>query len=255
MADRLVGKTVMVTGGLGGIGGAVLDLAVSEGAAAVVVADLDAGQVESAAEARRQGGATALAVPLDVTDEDSWASAIALVTKELGGVHVLVNNAGITNRRGVLETELEDWNRVLGVNLTGVFLGMKHAGAAMAAAGGGAIVNIASVGSHTGYRAASYAASKWGVRGLTRTAADELGPRGIRVNSVSPGFVATPLTAAAPNLVRSFSEATPLGRLCSPSDIAAAVIWMASDESAYVTGEDLLVDGGFMSNVVRDVRA
>ena len=120
---------------------------------------------------------------------------------------------------------------------------------------GGSIVNIASFASYTGYRAASYAASKWAVRGLTQTAADELGSRGVRVNSVSPGFVPTPLTENAPNLVRSFSDATPLGRTCEPADIAPAVVYLASDDSSYVCGHDLLVDGGFMSNTIRDVKA
>jgi 3alpha(or 20beta)-hydroxysteroid dehydrogenase len=177
------------------------------------------------------------------------------VRERLGRLDVLVNNAGITNRAGVLDTELADWTRVIQVNLTGVFLGMKHGGRAMVRDGGGTIVNIASFAAYTGYRAASYAAAKWGVRGLTQTAADELGPRGVRVNSVSPGFVPTPLTENAPNLVRSFSEATPLGRTCSPDDIAAAVLYLASDASSYVCGHDLLVDGGFMANAIRGVRA
>jgi 3alpha(or 20beta)-hydroxysteroid dehydrogenase len=255
MTPPLANRTILVTGALGGIGSAVVTRAIADGATGVVLADLDADGLAASADRLRQKGVDVLGLTLDVASEESWTAAIADVQERLGRLDVLVNNAGITNRFGVLDTELADWNRVLGVNLTGVFLGMKHAGRAMVADGGGTIVNIASFASYTGYRAASYAAAKWGVRGLTQTAADELGPRGVRVNSVSPGFVPTPLTANAPNLVRSFSEATPLGRTCSPDDIAAAVIYLASDASAYVCGHDLLVDGGFMANAIRGVRA
>jgi NAD(P)-dependent dehydrogenase (short-subunit alcohol dehydrogenase family) len=252
---RLENKTVLVTGALGGIGSAVVERALSEGAAALALADLDAELVATAAATLRGRGLSAHGVALDVASPGSWDAALDRVVREMGGVDVLVNNAGITNRAGVLDTEIEDWNRVLGVNLTGVFLGMKHVGAAMVGGRGGAIVNVASFASYTGYRAASYAASKWAVRGLTQTAADELGPRGVRVNSVSPGFVPTGLTANAPNLVRSFSEATPVGRTCSPAEVAAAVVWLASDDASYITGHDLVVDGGFMANTLRDVRA
>ncbi|WP_281246181.1 SDR family NAD(P)-dependent oxidoreductase [Nocardioides exalbidus] len=237
------------------MGSATVALAAREGAGTVVLADLDEARVEAAAAALRQSGVGAVGAVLDVASEPSWQALVARLEAEVGGVDALVNNAGITNRFGVLETALEDWDRVIGVNLTGVFLGMKHAGRSMVGNRGGSIVNIASFASYTGYRAASYAASKWAVRGLTQTAADELGARGVRVNSVSPGFVPTPLTENAPNLVRSFSDATPLGRTCEPADIAAAVVYLASDESSYVCGHDLLVDGGFMSNTIRDVRA
>jgi 3alpha(or 20beta)-hydroxysteroid dehydrogenase len=255
MSDRLKNKTVLVTGALGGIGSATIALSAREGAGTVVLADLDEDRVVAAAEKLRGEGVGAVGIALDVASEASWESLVSRLEREVGGLDVLVNNAGITNRFGVLDTQLEDWERVISVNLTGVFLGMKHCGRSMVDNRGGGIVNVASFASYTGYRAASYAASKWAVRGLTRTAADELGARGVRVNSVSPGFVPTPLTANAPNLVRSFSEATPLGRTCTPEDIAAAVVYLASDESSYVCGHDLLVDGGFMSNATRHVKA
>lgn len=255
MTDRLKNKTVLVTGALGGIGMATVALAAREGARVVVLADLDERRVVAAAELLRDEGVAALGVVLDVASEPSWESLVTRVEAEVGGLDVLVNNAGVTNRFGVLETTVEDWERVISVNLTGVFLGMKHGGRSMVGNRGGTIVNIASFAAHTGYRAASYAASKWGVRGLTQTAADELGAHGVRVNSVSPGFVPTPLTENAPNLVRSFSDAAPLGRTCVPEDIAAAIVYLASDESSYVCGHDLLVDGGFLSNTIRGVRA
>jgi 3alpha(or 20beta)-hydroxysteroid dehydrogenase len=255
MADRLEGRNVLVTGALGGLGYAVVERVLRDGASGVVLADVDGAELDECVAALRDSGANVRAARLDVTSEASWASAVEQAEAELGRVDVLVNNAGITCRDGVLGTSLEDWDRVVAVNLTGVFLGMKHLGAHMVAAGGGAVVNIASFASYTGYRAASYAASKWGVRGLTQTAADELGPQGIRVNSVSPGFVATPLTANAPGLVSSFADATSVRRPCAPEDIAAAVAWLASDDAGYVTGHDLLVDGGFSANTIRDVRA
>lgn len=251
---RLAGKRVMVTGAGGGLGGAIAERAVAEGASALVLADLAVETVAGRAEEIRGSGATALAVALDVADEESWIAALGRVGDEIGGVDVLVNNAGITHRAGILDTDLESWNRVIGVNQTGVFLGMKHVGALMAATGGGSIVNIGSFTSYTGYRAASYAASKWAVRGLTATAADELGPHGIRVNSVAPGFVATPLTANAPKLVESFAADSPLRRPCEPADIASAVAYLASDDAGYVTGQDLVVDGGVLANTIRHVR-
>ena len=180
MNDRLKNKTVLVTGAVGGIGYAATVMAAREGASTVVLADLDEAQVVAAAESLRNEGVSALGIVLDVASEESWAGLVTWLESEVGGLDVLVNNAGITNRFGVLETKIEDWDRVLSVNVTGVFLGMKHCGRSMAGNRGGSIVNVASFASYTGYRAAAYAASKWAVRGLTQTAADELGSLGVR---------------------------------------------------------------------------
>ena len=255
MTARLSGRNVLVTGAAGGIGTAVIDRVVAEGAAGVVVADVAAGGVKRLADRIAARGVLAVPIVLDVTDEHSWTSALDEVVERLGVVDVLVNNAGVTNRYGILDTALEDWNRVVSVNQTGVFLGIKHVAPIMISGRGGTIVNLGSFTSYTGYRAAAYAASKWAVRGITAVAADELGSRGVRVNSVSPGFVPTALTKDVPGLVRSFNQSTPLGRMCQPEDIAAAVVYLASDDSAYICGQDIVVDGGFMSNTLRHVRA
>ena len=253
--NRLDGRRVLVTGGRGGIGAATARLAAAEGAATVIVADIEVDHDAPLLQELRDLGAEAFATRLDVADESSWRSALEEAGDRAGGLDVLVNNAGITHREGVLTTDLESWDRVIAVNQTGVFLGMKHGARLMMDGGGGAIVNIASFTAYTGYRAFSYAASKWAVRGMTLAAADELGPHGVRVNSVSPGFVATPLTVNAPKLVQSFAADAPVGRMCEPEDIAGAVVYLASDASSYICGQDLVVDGGFMANSLRHVRA
>ncbi|HET8616838.1 MAG TPA: glucose 1-dehydrogenase [Actinomycetales bacterium] len=254
MSERMKGRNVLVTGAAGGIGTAIAERVAEEGAAAVVVADVDVDAVEPLADKIASRGLMVLPLVLDVTDEDSWTAGLREVVERVGGLDVLVNNAGVTHRFGILETALTDWQRVIAVNQTGVFLGIKHAAPLMIRGRGGTIVNIGSFASYTGYAAAAYAASKWAVRGLTAVAADELGSRGVRVNSVSPGFVPTPLTSDAAGLVRSFSASTALGRSCQPEDVAAAVVFLASDESSYICGQDLVVDGGFMANATRHLK-
>ncbi|MGO3146745.1 MAG: SDR family NAD(P)-dependent oxidoreductase [Leucobacter sp.] len=255
MTELLAGRRIMITGASGGLGSAIARTAAKANAEVLILADVNTEGTAALCAELIKSGTRAIPLALNVADEDSWAQAMSQVTAEAGGVDVLVNNAGITNREGVLDTKLEDWNRVIAVNQTGVFLGMKHAAELMVKDQGGAIVNIASFASYTGYQAVSYTASKWAVRGITQTAANELGPLGVRVNSVSPGFVNTPLTHNAPNLVRSFALEAPLRRECDPQDIADAVVFLSSAQSSYITGQDIVVDGGFMSNQARNLRA
>ncbi|WP_328773934.1 SDR family NAD(P)-dependent oxidoreductase [Streptomyces sp. NBC_00286] len=244
--DRLSGRVALVTGATGGIGEAIARRLAAEGAT-VVVTDLDADKCEKLAE-ELPGGA--LGLRLDVTDETAWETVVAEVTDRLGSLSVLVNNAGIASM-GTVETETrETWDRVIGVTQTGVWLGMKHGGPAIERSGGGSIVNIASIfGTVGGFGAQfSYHAAKGAVRLMTKNAALHWGGRGVRVNSLHPGFIETPLSRelwqGTPRLT-AMIEGTPLGRLGSTEEVAGAVAFLASDDAGFMTGSELYVDGGW----------
>ncbi|MEU0641206.1 SDR family NAD(P)-dependent oxidoreductase [Streptomyces umbrinus] len=246
MEARLAGKVALVTGATGGIGDAVVRRLAAEGAA-VVVTDVDADRCAKLAE-EVGGGAVGLA--LDVTDESAWESAVAHATAELGRLSVLVNNAGIA-AMGTVETETQEtWDRVIGVTQTGVWLGMKHGGAAIERSGGGSIVNVASIfGTVGGFGAQfSYHAAKGAVRLMTKNAALHWAERGVRVNSLHPGFIETPrsreLWRDTPRLA-AMLDGTPLGRLGTPEEVAATVAFLASDDASFMTGSELYVDGGW----------
>lgn len=243
---RLSEKVALVTGATGGIGEAIARRLAAEGAT-VVVTDLDAERCDKLA-GELPGGA--LGLRLDVTDESAWESAVAQVTDRLGSLSVLVNNAGIA-AMGTVETETrETWDRVIGVTQTGVWLGMKHGGPAIERSGGGSIVNIASIfGTVGGFGARfSYHAAKGAVRLMTKNAALHWGGRGVRVNSLHPGFIETPLSRelwqGTPRLT-AMIEGTPLGRLGTTEEVAAAVAFLASDDAGFMTGSELYVDGGW----------
>ncbi|WP_405572185.1 SDR family oxidoreductase [Streptomyces phaeochromogenes] len=246
MEPRLAGKVALVTGATGGIGDAVVRRLAAEGAA-VVVTDVDADRCAKLAE-EVGGGAVGLA--LDVTDESAWESVVARATAELGGLSVLVNNAGIA-AMGTVETETQEtWDRVIGVTQTGVWLGMKHGGPAIERSGGGSIVNVASIfGTVGGFGAQfSYHAAKGAVRLMTKNAALHWAKRGVRVNSLHPGFIETPrsreLWRDTPRLA-AMLDGTPLGRLGTPEEVAATVAFLASDDASFMTGSELYVDGGW----------
>lgn len=241
---RLAGKVAIVTGGARGIGAAEARLLASEGAA-VAILDMRDDLGEAIAAELAAAGGEALYRHLDVTSEPSWQQAVAAIEAWKGHIDILVNTAGI-NVRGPLGTvTLADWNQVLAVNLTGPMLGMKHVAPAMARAGGGAIVNITSNVSLIPSRGASYTASKWGLRGLSKTAALEFAAQKITVNTVCPGVVPTDLNRGQPYL-ETTAAATPLGRIATADEIAAAVLFLVSDEARFITGVDLAVDGGFV---------
>jgi len=186
---------------------------------------------------------------LDVTDEEAWAQLAGELDRTLGRTPLrgLINNAGVTHRAGIGQTERADWDRVLAVNLTGPMLGMRALAPLMA--DGSSIVNVGSVAGLTGHYTAAYTASKWGLRGLSRVAATEYGPRGIRVNTIHPGFIETDMTANAPEAMREAQlELTPLGRLGEADDVAGLAVFLISDASRYLSGADLPVDGGFVSS-------
>ncbi|MET3615716.1 NAD(P)-dependent dehydrogenase (short-subunit alcohol dehydrogenase family) [Rhizobium aquaticum] len=242
MSD-FAGKLVIVTGGARGQGAAEIRLFASKGAA-VIIADVLVDEGEALAAELTKEGKEARFIRLDVTDPASWAAVIDLAKSWKGRLDVLVNNAGIINRTLVETTSLEAWERVLRVNLTGSFLGIQAASPLMAETGGGAIVNISSNSGYSGHYDPAYTASKWGLRGLTKSAAMELAPKNIRVNAVCPGLVVTGLNAASPHL-KPMIGITPLKRAGKPEEIADLVFFLSSDASSFITGEDFVIDGGF----------
>ncbi|WP_240644091.1 SDR family NAD(P)-dependent oxidoreductase [Antribacter gilvus] len=240
--DGLAGRVAIVTGGARGIGEACVR-ALHGAGAHVVVADLldDVGKALAA-----DLGERAVFEHLDVTDEDDWSRVVGATTERLGGVDVLVNNAGIGDVGRVTSITRERWDAVIAVNLTGVFLGCRAVTPAMIAAGRGSIVNISSVEGLRGSAALhAYVASKFGVRGLTKSLAMELGPRGVRVNSVHPGFVMTDMTAS---MDPEYAH-IPLGRPAQPDDVARPVLFLAGDGSAYLSGTEVVVDGGMTAGI------
>jgi NAD(P)-dependent dehydrogenase (short-subunit alcohol dehydrogenase family) len=242
MSD-FVGKVAIVTGGARGQGEAEARLFASRGAA-VIIADVLVDEGEALAAELVKAGQEARFIRLDVTSPESWAAVIELAKSWKGRLDVLVNNAGIINRTLVETTPLEAWERVLKVNLTGAFLGIQAASGLMAESGGGSIVNISSNSGYSGHYDPAYTASKWGLRGLTKTAAMELAPKNIRINAVCPGLVVTGLNATSPHL-KPMIGMTPMKRAGKPEEIAELVFFLASDASGFITGEDFVIDGGF----------
>lgn len=215
---------------------------VAEGAKVVIGDILDD---EGAALAAELGDA-ARYVHLDVTDADQWAAAVNTAAEQFGLLNVLVNNAGIVALGKIGEFDMAKWQKVIDVNLTGTFLGMQAVVEAMRSAGGGSIINVSSI---EGLRGAPlvhpYVASKWAVRGLAKSAAIELGKDKIRVNSVHPGFIRTPMTKYFPDDMVT----APLGRPGQPEEVASFVVFLASDESSFATGSEFVVDGGLVTDV------
>lgn len=248
---RLENKQAIVTGGAGGIGRAS-SLALAAEGARVAVVDLDGTAAERVAEEIRAAGGEAIAIAADVSSEPDIERVVRETKAAFGGIDVVFNNAGIIRRTTAVETTVEEWDRVFGVNVRSIFLMCKHVVPVMAAAGGGSIVNTGSGwGLKGGGQAISYCASKGAVVNMTRALAIDHGPQGIRVNSVNPGDVNTGmLREEARQLGQAedgfLAEAAdrPLRRMGEPREIASAVVWLASDESSYVTGSALVVDGG-----------
>ncbi len=246
MAGRLSGKVALISGAARGMGESEARLFAREGAQ-VVLGDILEDQGRAAVENITQQGGSATFVPLDVTREQDWQRAVETVEQTYGRLDILVNNAGIVRMAPLDETSLEAWNEVIGVNQTGVFLGMKHAVPAMRRAGGGSIVNISSIAGLIGLpNIPAYQASKGAVRLLTKNAAVQYATDKIRVNSVHPGRIETPMTAPlAPERREMLLRLTPLGRDGTAEEVAYGVLYLASDESSYVTGTELVIDGGY----------
>jgi 3alpha(or 20beta)-hydroxysteroid dehydrogenase len=240
----LEGKTVIISGGARGMGAAEARLVAAEGGTAVI-GDVRMGEAQALAYEIEADGGRAVAVELDVTTEVGWER-IEAVAAELGGADALVNNAGVSQRVGILDGDREGWDRVLAINLTGCMLGIRAVAPGMRDRGHGSIVNVSSIAGLVAYSAAAYSASKWGLRGLTKVAALELGPLGIRTNSIHPGIIETPLIDdVVPQVRSSFASVTPLKRTGTSEEVAGLVAFLCSDASSYVNGAEIAVDGGF----------
>ena len=249
----LDGKVAIITGSARGQGAAEARLFAERGAKVMLTDVLDDEGEKTAASI----GASASYMNLDVTNEESWASVVAGTVEKFGKVNVLVNNAGIiTPAIETHETTLESYNKVINVNQVGVFLGMKSVVESMKTAGGGSIINIASIDGLTGmYGASAYCASKFAVRGMTKVAALELGKYGIRVNSLHPGGVQTKILAdinlTSDEAAEAF-KAIPIGRIGQPEEMATLAAYLASDDASYSTGSEFIADGGMTAGFSLD---
>lgn len=235
--SRLAGKVVVVTGAARGQGAAEVRALAAEGAVVVATDVLDFPAPPRVLQRR-----------LDVTDEDGWAALADWLRAGYGRVDALVNNAGVAARERLPEVSRAAWQRAFDINVTGPMLGIQALVPLMPP--GSSVVNICSVAAMSGHAAAAYTASKWALRGLTRSASLELGERGIRVNAVMPGLIDTPMMASAPP---AFTDAAlaeiPLGRVGRPEDVAPTVVFLVSDDSAYYNGAEIVIDGGLTAHV------
>lgn len=244
---RLDGKVALISGGARGQGAVEAKLFAGEGAKVVFGDILDAEGKAVEADIRQAGG-DATYIHLDVTQEADWEQAVATAVNTYGKLDILVNNAGILRRENIEETSKELWDTVLAVNATGVFLGTKHAIPAMRDAGGGSIVNISSVSGMIALGAPAYNASKGAVRVFTKVTAVHHAKDNIRCNSIHPGPIDTPMTQTSDTERRqAIMDAIPLGRYGSSEDIAYGVLYLASDEANFVTGSELVIDGGYIA--------
>lgn len=239
---RLDGKVAIVTGGASGIGEGIVDLFSKEGAI-VIAADINEAALEEASKKENVHG-----MKLNVASDEDWARIAKEIHERFGKIDILVNNAGISSEKPYAEIDYNDWEKMLAINGFGPFAGMKHVAPYMAEQHSGSIVNISSYTAQIGQGFNHYSASKGAVRAVSKAAATTFGRQGVRVNTLFPGIIETPMTAAlssSKELLGQLIKATPLQRLGKPEDIANAVLFLASDESSYVTGAELVIDGGF----------
>ncbi|SPY16017.1 SDR family NAD(P)-dependent oxidoreductase [Paenibacillus polymyxa] len=240
--NRLAGKIAIITGGGSGIGERMVDLFSEEGAV-VIAADINDQALERASNKTNVYG-----MKLDVSSDEDWKALSAEVNNKFGKIDILVNNAGITSEKGYQDIDLNDWYKLMSINGYGPFAGIKHVAPYMAAQKSGAIINISSYTAQIGQGFNHYSASKGAVRALSKAAATTFGRFGVRVNTLFPGIIETPMTEAlstSKEMLTHLIQATPLQRLGRPDDVANAALFLASDESSYITGSELVIDGGF----------
>jgi NAD(P)-dependent dehydrogenase (short-subunit alcohol dehydrogenase family) len=253
--NRVKGKVAIITGGAGGLGRAQAMLLAKEGAK-VVVTDMDEAQGKRAAEEIREEGGEAIFIRHDVSKEIEWNRVISETLEQFGKLDILVNNAGVNLWKKIEDTSLDEWQWLMNINLGGVFLGTKYAMAAMKKSGGGSIINISSVAGIVGtLDTSAYHASKGGVRLFTKAAALECSKAGydynIRVNSVHPGVIKTRMVEELLNDEEKRKTALswhPIGHFGEPEDVAYGVLYLASDESKFITGAELVIDGGWTAH-------
>jgi NAD(P)-dependent dehydrogenase (short-subunit alcohol dehydrogenase family) len=237
-----------VTGAASGIGAATVQRLADEGAAVVATDIQDTTGTQVIKEIVARGGRASYQ-HLDVTSQAEWEAAVGAALEEFGRLDILVNNAGMGDLAAIEDTSLDDWNRTIGVDQTGVFLGMKTAAAALAASGHGSVVNISSIfGTSGGFGTSpAYHAAKGAIRTLTKNIALHWADRGVRVNSIHPGFIDTPMLDQAKGtpIEQAILGLTPMGRLGQPDEIAAGVAYLASDDASFITGLELYIDGGY----------
>lgn len=240
---RLQNKVAFITGGASGMGEMMVKQFVAEGAK-VIAADIN----EAALEEKWGGQEEIFTVKLNVTADEEWEVAMKQAVEHFGKLDILINNAGISTEKGIDQITLEDWRKLSDINSFGTFLGMKHAARYMSEAKTGSIVNISSYTALIGMGLNPYSASKGAVRAISKAAAAEYGKDGIRVNTVFPGVIETPMTQSlesSKELLGMLIKMTPLERLGQPADVGNAVLFLASDEASYITGAELVIDGGY----------
>jgi len=246
---RLDGKVAIITGAASGQGALEVKMFAGEGAK-VVATDVQEDLLKDVVDEVKKEGGDVLAIKLDVTSEAEWKDVVNKTVETYGKLDILVNNAGIFIGGNAEETTLDKWDKVMHVNATGTFLGIKYAIPEMRKAGGGSIVNISSISGILGFGAAAYNASKGAIRTLTKNVAADYAKDNIRVNSIHPGVVVTPMTDPLLNVQetrKSLEDMTPLPRLGEPKDIAYGALYLASDETSFMTGSELIIDGGVVA--------
>ena len=249
MAGRLDGKVALITGGARGQGAAEAKLFASEGARVIITDVLDAEGQETASSSD-----SIRYLHHDVTNEDEWIAVVQDVLEDHGKIDAFINNAGIYRSRPIAETTVDEYKLVIEVNQVGVFLGLKHVGPVMCEAGSGSIINISSIaGMRGGAGSLSYTASKWAVRGMTKVAMSEFAPAGVRVNSIHPGLIETPMLQQLPIIEQGrgdlLVQRIPYGRIAEAEEVAKLALFLASDDSEYMNGTEFIIDGGMIQGI------